>query len=622
MEPELELGQLAQLLQIERKEDFAMHEAMLKRRSIQERRQAGLTWFPLKINESGYGLGSYPFLVVENPGEKHKHYFQSSAPVQLFSAAPGYEDESINGTIGYVDDSRMKITFYADELPDWVDMGKIGVNLLFDTRTYDEMFKALNFFINVEKGRPKELRDTLLGKRAASFYRKSAVSSHKLNASQNEALQAIADAEDLAIVHGPPGTGKTTTLVEAIAALAARGEKMLVCAPSNAATDHLTRSMAAAGLNVVRIGNLARVETDASAHTIDVLLQNDKDFKQVKELKRRALDMRKMGGKYKRSFGREEAEQRKLLFAEAKNISKEARELEQYLVQRIVDQAQAITCTLIGATHEYLRDRIFDTVIIDEAGQAMEPACWVPVMKAKKVVMAGDPFQLPPTVKSQDAARAGLSTTLLDKAIKRQPVVNLLRTQYRMHEAIMEFSNREFYQGKLEAHDSVKHWHIATSPLPVEFVDTAGCGFDEEAGDDNESRRNPGEADVLQKHLEQLIELGLNTTSIAVISPYRAQIDLLEERIAHLPHVAVNTVDSFQGQERDVVYISLVRSNDKNELGFLKDYRRMNVAMTRARKKLVVIGDSATLGNDAFFSRFIEYAESLGAYRTAWEWMY
>jgi ATP-dependent RNA/DNA helicase IGHMBP2 len=275
--------------------------------------------------------------------------------------------------------------------------------------------------------------------------KKNKIFSQRLNDSQNEALQKMNEAEDLVIIHGPPGTGKTTTLVEGIKHFASPEKPWLVCAPSNAAADHLTRSIAASGLNVVRIGNLAKIEEDTTAHTLDVLLQQEKDFKQIRELKKRATELRKMGGKYKRSFGREEAEQRKLIFREAKELNREARELENYLVQKVLDKAHAITCTLIGSTHEYLKDKIFDTVVVDEAGQAMEPACWVPILKARRVILAGDPFQLPPTVKSQEAARRGLSVTLLEKAIQRHEGVQLLRTQYRMHHSIMEFSNQQFY---------------------------------------------------------------------------------------------------------------------------------------------------------------------------------
>ena len=616
-----ELGELASLLKIEREEDLSIHEAYLKKRSIQDRKQAGLTWFPLKIVETGFGLGSYPFIVVERPVDRHKHYFQSSAPVSLFSAQQGNEDESIQGTVGYADESRMKITFYLDELPDWVDDGKLGVNLMFDSKTYDEMFRALNVLINLEKGRSKDLRDIILGNKNPEFAKSPNVHSVLLNDSQNEALNSIIAADDVAIVHGPPGTGKTTTLVESIKFLVADGKKVMVTAPSNAAVDHLTRSIANAGVSIVRLGNLAKVEEDTTAHTLDVLLSQDRDFKQIRELKKRASEMRKMGSKYRRSFGREEAEQRKLLFQEAKNLNKEARELESYIVNKLIDQAQVIACTLIGSTHEYIRSKIFDIVVIDEAGQALEPACWVAILKAEKVVMAGDPFQLPPTVKSHEAERKGLTKTLLEKTIERLPQISLLKTQYRMHKDIMSFSNLKFYNNALEAHESVAMRGIGGLFPSVEFIDTAGCGYAEQESDENSSRSNPEEAHLLMRHFNQL-KLDLSDqSSVGVISPYRGQIDILSELFNDEKMVTVNTIDSFQGQERDVIYLSLVRSNDRSEIGFLKDYRRMNVAMTRARMKLVVIGDSATLGNDSFYSDFLDFAEKLGAYRTAWEFM-
>jgi ATP-dependent RNA/DNA helicase IGHMBP2 len=582
-----QLSRLSQILRIEQREDFAIHEAWLKKSSIGERKKNGITWFPLKITETGFGLGAYPFIVVErNPGDRLEHKFQSAAPVSLFSAADGNDAASVNGTIGYVDDQRMKISFFLDELPDWIDDGKLGVNLLFDSRTYDEMFKALNILINLEKGRLFQLRNILLGEKAPTFNSLPKVSSSRLNTSQNEALQNILEAEDFSIVHGPPGTGKTTTLVESIAEILKKEKQVMVCAPSNAATDHLARSLFAKGLKVVRIGNLAKVETDNTSLTLDVLLQQDREFKQIRELKKRAVELRKMGGKYKRNFGREEAEQRKLIFNEARNLNKEARELESYLVSKILDEAQVIACTLIGSTSDYLTGRKFSTVIIDEAGQGIEPAVWVPILKAEKVVMAGDPFQLPPTVKSQDAAHAGLTLTLLEKLIKSPEGVSLLRTQYRMHQDIMEFSNRKFYDGKLEAGTNNALWHLDFSPQVIEFVDTAGCGFEEEQSEESDSKCNPEEAKLLKKHFDAMTENQPAVFDVGVISPYRAQVELLQQEFAGNPMVTVNTVDSFQGQERDVIYISMVRSNDKAEIGFLRDYRRMNVAMTRAKKSL------------------------------------
>lgn len=618
-----ELGKLASLLQIEQTADFAIHEAWLRKSSIQERKREGITWFPLRIIETGYGLGAYPYVVVErNPADRLPHKFTSAAPVSIFTAHPDYEQMFLNGTIGYVDDQRMKISFIADELPEWMDMGKLGVNLLFDKRTYEEMFKALNFLINIEKGRTKELRDNILGYSSLSFYPKEKRNISTLNASQNEALQSIIDAEDMAIVHGPPGTGKTTTLVAAIGELLKEEKQIMVCAPSNAATDYLAANLHKKGIRVVRVGNLAKVETDNTALTLDVLLQQEKDFKQIKELKKRAIELRKMGGKYKRNFGREEAEQRKLIFKEARAMNSEARELESYLVQKVLDDAQVVACTLIGSTSDYIGDRRFSTVVIDEAGQGIEPAVWVPILKAEKVVMAGDPFQLPPTVKSHEAQEKGLAVTLLEKAVNRHERVSLLRTQYRMNEQIMEFSNRHFYEGKLEAAPSVKEWHLSFSEHPVEFIDTAGTGYEEKPGENNDSLCNPEEVQLIRKHFDTLKSTGLTHESVGIISPYRAQVDLLQAEFQSEKNIAVNTIDSFQGQERDIIYISLVRSNSESAIGFLKDYRRMNVALTRARKKLIVIGDSATLGTDRFYSDFLEYVESIEAYHTAWEYMY
>lgn len=616
-----ELGKLAEVLRVEQQEDFSQHEIYLKQRNIQDRKEAGLTWFPLKINETGFGLGAYPYIVVERPVDRHRHSFQGASPVSLFSAKEGNEDESIQGIVGYVDDTRMKIMFYRDELPDWIDEGKIGVNLLFDSKTYDEMFRALNEVINVESGRLKDLREKLLGYKNPEFYDRTNVHSVKLNESQNSALNDIVNAEDVAVVHGPPGTGKTTTLVEAVKELVKLEKKILVCAPSNAAVDHFTKCLAIEGVNVIRVGNISKIEPANSDRTLDVIISQHRDFKQIRELKKRAVELRKMGGKYKRSFGREEAEQRKLLFQEAKNLNKEARELEKYIVDTTIQSADVITSTLIGSTHEYLKECTFDVVIIDEAGQALEPGCWVPILKADKVVLAGDPFQLPPTVKSREAEKRGLTTTLLEKAIQRLPRISLLDVQYRMNSTIAAYSNHYFYSGKLNAHDSVAERRFDDAFLPVEFIDTAGCGFEESGDEDGSSKSNHEEARVVEAHLDQLLfSLGSND-SVAVISPYRGQVLLLQERFSGHEKVVVNTIDSFQGQERDVVYISLVRSNERGEIGFLKDYRRMNVAMTRAKKKLVVIGDSATLGEDKFFAGFLDYVEKSGSYRTAWEFM-
>jgi ATP-dependent RNA/DNA helicase IGHMBP2 len=346
-----------------------------------------------------------------------------------------------------------------------------------------------------------------------------------------------------------------------------------------------------------------------------------------------------MAHKYKRNFGKAERDQRKALFDEAHRIMRDVANVEQYVIDDVLARTQVIAATLIGANHHTVRSLQYETVVIDEAGQALEPACWVPILKARKVVLAGDHFQLPPTIKSDEAARAGLAKTLLEKCAEMHPdAVVLLEEQYRMHEEIMGFSSIEFYQNRLIANASVAHRTLFPGDLPVTFVDTAGCGFDEKL--EGTSSTNPEEAGFLLKHLTQLVE---NLTeknpafktgstadfpSIAVISPYKEQINILKNLLAEALHlkpflekIAVNTIDSFQGQERDVVYISMVRSNNEGEIGFLADIRRMNVAMTRARKKLVVIGDSATLSRLPFYADFITYTENLDAYRSAWEFM-
>ncbi len=619
-----ELVELTKMLRIEQKEDYELHDMWLKKTSVQERKKNGIAWFPLRIVETGYGMGDYPFLVVERHETETPHQFQGGAPAQLFSLSEGNDSENLQGTVVFADNTRMKISFTVDELPDWVDDGKLGVNLLFDSKTYDEMFKALNVLINLEKGRLKQLRDIVLGYAKPQFRNEAVPAVDHLNDSQNEALHQMVNAEDLALVHGPPGTGKTTTLVEGIFELSRQDIKILVCAPSNAATDHLAASLHRRGLRVVRIGNLSKIDEENESLTIESKIQQEKDFKQIREIKRRGIELRRMASKYKRNFGKAEADQRKLILHEARNLSKEAREMEDYLVNKVIDQAQVIATTLIGSASGYLQNQRFDAVVIDEAGQGIEAAVWVPLLKAEKVIMAGDPYQLPPTIKSQEAARLGLTKTLLEKAIERHERVSLLKVQYRMHERIMAYSNQRFYNNALEAHPNNQYRALDEHELVVEFVDTAGCGYEEEAGEQGESLQNREEAALVERHFDALRMRHGASFSVGFLSPYRAQVrlmqDLLKSKQDDRTNVTINTIDSFQGQERDVIYISLVRSNERSEIGFLKDYRRMNVAMTRARKKLVMIGDSATLGNDTFYAQLLELLEQQGGYTTAWEY--
>lgn len=613
-----ELGELAKLLQFEKKEDFLQFESALNNAPIKKRKADGITWYPLKITGRGFGMGSYPYLIVDrNPGESQIHKFNTSSPVSFFSTND--EEESLNGVVDYVEDHKMKITFYKDELPDWIENDKIGVNLMFDSRTYLEMERALNILINADGGRVKELRDILLGYKNTSRSNQGNVNIPTLNVSQNAAVNLVLQSDDVAIIHGPPGTGKTTTLVAAINELVNAGKKVLVCAPSNAAVNFLTLKLAQQSLKVVRVGNLSKIDFNLFPLTLEKIIQGEQEYKSIKEDKRRALDFRKMAQKYKRSFGPSEREQRKMLYREARDLIKNARETENYLIDKVIDQAQVVATTLIGSTHYSIRDRNFDVVVIDEAGQGLEPACWVPILKGERVIMAGDPLQLPPTVKSHDALRKGLSKTLIEKGIKRLDQTVLLDTQYRMNELIMSFSNDWFYEGKLKAASSVAKHNINDDHAEVEFIDTAGCGFEEKTGEYSLSKFNPEEGAIVLKRLE---DIKSEDVSIAIISPYKEQVLWLKSSVKSIDNITINTIDSFQGQERDVVIISLVRNNDSGTIGFLKDYRRMNVAMTRAKKKLIVIGDSATIGQDKFYVKFLNFCENQGSYRSAWEYLY
>jgi superfamily I DNA and/or RNA helicase len=629
-----ELQRLLHLLKTEKEEDLRQYELYLKNTNLQQRKQAGLCWYPVEIKETGYGLGDYPYIVVERPTMRDTpHQFSGGKLAGVFTNNEHYPGESVNGTVHFVSGNTMKIVLGGNELPDWISEGKIGVNVSFDERSYREMEEAVKRVIKAEDNRLAELREIILGDEAPRYNKAvHAVNIPSLNDSQNQAVNKIMSAIDIAVMHGPPGTGKTTTLVQAIKQLSKTESTILVCAPSNAAVDLLTERLSAQGLSVVRVGNLARVDEEMLQYTLEGRLEGHTYAKDVKRLKKQADEYRRMATKYKRQFGREEREQRNLLLKEARNLVQDATKLEDYAVMDILNKADVVTCTLVGSVNRYLEGKRFETVVIDEAAQALEPATWIPIAKANKVILAGDPFQLPPTVKSVEASKAGLSTTLIEKCLNRLPEVSLLNVQYRMHEAIMGFSNREFYNNELRADASVAgHTIDLPDNAPLVFIDTAGCSFDEKQNPETQSLYNPGEFDILRKHLDALLAPAHDHAEalpdIGIISPYREQVKYMQEQLAKDPSIPegldldIDTIDSFQGQERDVIYISLVRSNEKAEIGFLADYRRMNVAMTRARKKLVIIGDSATLGQHRFYRDFLEYVEDVGAYHSAWEWM-
>lgn len=632
------LQKLKELLKIERDEDFRLYRELFLRVSIEQRKKNGVTWYPIKINSNELGYGDLLHLEVERTAALDMaHQFSSGKNVSLFS---NRQDEilEISGTIKSVSKNSMKLIVNCDELPDWCYEGKLGINIQFDDNSYTEMQKALDEVVISKNNRIAELRDIIEGNTVATFKKiNEELIVPSLNLSQNRAVRHVLSVNDIGIIHGPPGTGKTTSLVQAIQLTLQSELQVLVCAPTNAAIDVLTEKLLEAGVDVLRLGHPARISEDLLKSSVDGKVSASPYYKDIKNLRRNAEEYFRMAGKYKRVFGKEDAKQRAAFYAEAKNCIKEARLLEEYVTDELFRNSQVICCTPVTSTHRALSKKRFDTLFFDEASQALEPMVWIPLLKCKRLILAGDHFQLPPVVKSLDAKKEGLDITLLDKCIPYQEMVVLLNRQYRMSNAIMGFSNSFFYKGELIADDSVSNhslYHDENSNLnkSIEFIDTAGCGFDEIQNPETLSYFNPKEAEVLFKHLSALLEEynipeGLAALDIGIISPYKEQYGHLKEQASfqnfeqgRLHSLNIKTIDGFQGEERDIIYISLVRSNDKQEIGFLSDLRRMNVAITRAKKKLVVIGDSATIGANPFYKSFLEYCEQNGLYRTAWEW--
>lgn len=633
---------LTELLKLEKDADLKSYKDLTDSSSAADRRSYGLSWYPVAIRDTEIGRGDY--LTVELERTTHQdlsHQFRFGSSVALFSNHDAGIDR-IEGTVTYVGGSKIKISLKVDELPDWSRQGKLGIDLLFDNYTYDEMQYALKTATSllkdsqegvVSKSPVLPLLKVLTGATKPGFKPlKYHYEIPALNEKQQEAVQKILEANELAIVHGPPGTGKTTTLVQAIKALVkSNGKQILVVAPSNTAVDLLTEKLADEGLDVLRMGNPARVSEKLLSLTIDGKMAGHESLKAIKKLKKQASEYKNMAHKYKRNFGRAEQEQRKALFSEAHKLVKEADNTEQYIIDQLLAKAQVISATLVGANHHLLKNIEFDTVIIDEAGQALEPGCWIPILKSAKLVLAGDHCQLSPTIKSAEAARKGLSKTLLEKTVALHPeAVILLEEQYRMHEDIMGYSSGVFYDGLLKAHTSVADKLLFSGDKPLLFIDTAGRGFEEKQ--EGTSVVNPDEAGFLLQHLADYIDVlkthynAADFPSIGIIAPYMEQVKVLRSGLTSsvIPEqlrskITINTVDSFQGQEREIIYLSLTRSNDEQTIGFLSDIRRMNVAMTRAKKKLVVIGDSATLSKLDFYADFVRYADEKLGYHSAWE---
>ena len=569
----------------------------------------GLALHPLIVTRKNFGYADYPEISFRLAFPPETNLFKDGAAFECFISG----EEPIKGILLSLDGKSGEFRLFAPDFPDWIEDNGVGIKLAPDQRTTHIMKTVLNeleanknqllLFEQLHEGKEssaKSLQNTDLSFR-----------NNRLNESQQQAVKAVVQNESIVIVHGPPGTGKTTTLIEAITQLIKQGEKILVSAPSNTAVDTIVRGLITAGVKVLRVGNSSKADEEVFPYTPEGKLSNSKQQKEIKQLKMRAEEFRKMALKYKRSFGKAEREQRNLLFKEVKSIRAEIKKLQAYNEEKLYTEADVIAGTPIGLYDAKTSQLKFDSLVIDEAGQCIEPLAWCLFPLAQKIVLAGDHLQLPPTVLSEEALRKGFNRSILEVAIQSLKNVYLLNTQYRMRESIAGFSSDYFYEGLL-----LSASHLSNTGQHITFIDTAGSGYQEVQGNDGMSLQNKGELDIVIKLMETE---NLNPRTTAFISPYSGQVAAAREVLPR--EMRISTIDSFQGQEKETIILSLVRSNDEGIIGFLKDYRRMNVAITRAKEQLFVIGDSATIGADPFYNSFLGYVEKMGVYRTVWEFL-
>lgn len=604
------------LLEMEHAAEREAFKKLTETMGLQRKVKRGDAWFPITTGKAFYNsLNQYVIEVFRNADEDTDHNFEYGKPLMFFSIngdKPHYYNISAN--VSYVDGNRMLVVLpSADSAASLMQVEGLGVQLSFDETSYRAMFDALDRVIKAKNGRLAYLRDLFASKVPAATFSFSDISLPWLNATQQHAVNEVLRAKDVAIVHGPPGTGKTTTLVEAINETLARESQVLVCAQSNMAVDWISEQLVDRGINVLRIGNPTRVNDKMLGFTYERRFEAHPDYSQLWAIRKAIRELRMQ------RKGRTENWHQKM-----DRLRSRATELEISINADLFGQARVIASTLVGASNKILDGQHYSTLFIDEAALALEPACWIAIRRANRVILAGDHCQLPPTVKSIAALKAGLGKTLMERIVDSKPeVVTLLDTQYRMNEEIMRFSSSWFYDGKVKAAPITVHRGILDYDTPIEWVDDV-ANDDETVGEtfvgETFGRINKVEArqvmELLQAYFEKIGKQRILDESIdvGIISPYRAQVQYLRHLIKketffkpfrHL--LSVNTVDGFQGQERDIIIVSLVRSNNDGQIGFLRDLRRMNVAMTRARSKLIIIGDHETLAHHEFYKKLYEY---------------
>lgn len=638
------------LLQLEYYTEKEAFRKLTEQMGMQRKVKRGDAWFPLQVGKSFYNsLNQTAIEVFRTSDQDIEHNFEFGRPVMFFRSERSEELKyfSFTGTVSYVDGDRMVVTVPDSapllELQQSTD--PIGVQLSFDETSYKLMFEALDRVMKAKNNRLAYLRDLFYSHQKAGRFSFEPMKFPWLNPTQERAVNEVLWAKDVAIVHGPPGTGKTTTLVEAINETLMRESQVLVCAQSNMAVDWISEKLVDRGINVLRIGNPTRVNDKMLGFTYERRFESHPDYPQLWAIRKAIRELRK-----NRKKGSENYHQK------MDRLKSRAAEIELRINAELFGEARVIACTLVGSAHHLLEGMKFGTLFIDEAAQALEAACWIPMRRASRVILAGDHCQLPPTVKSIAALRAGLGKTLMERIAENKPeVVTLLKIQYRMNDEIMRFSSDWFYGGKVESAPQIKYRSVLDYDHPITWIDTSNeenqitiegedapedsastsssvsaanqnsdLNFKEQFVGESFGRINKAEAELTlltlaeyftkigkQRVLEERIDVG-------IISPYRAQVQYLKKLIKKYeffkPYrrlISVNTVDGFQGQERDVILISLVRSNDEGQIGFLKDLRRMNVAMTRARMKLIILGNKDTMTKHPFYKKLWEYVEAI-----------
>lgn len=666
------------LLQLEYYTEKEAFRKLTEQMGMQRKVKRGDAWFPLRVGKSFYNsLNQTAIEVFRTSDQDIEHNFEFGRPVMFFMVKKMDKNEnqgntalqlsenanqkvqssnlkvqsikyfSFTGTVSYVDGDRMVITV-PDSAP-LLDLQQstepIGVQLSFDETSYKLMFEALDRVMKAKNNRLAYLRDLFYSHQKAGRFSFEPMKFPWLNPTQERAVNEVLWAKDVAIVHGPPGTGKTTTLVEAINETLMRESQVLVCAQSNMAVDWISEKLVDRGVNVLRIGNPTRVNDKMLGFTYERRFESHPDYPQLWAIRKAIRELRK-----NRKKGSENYHQK------MDRLKSRAAEIEIRINSELFGEARVIACTLVGSAHRLLEGMKFGTLFIDEAAQALEAACWIPMRRANRVILAGDHCQLPPTVKSIAALRAGLGKTLMERIAENKPeVVTLLKIQYRMNDEIMRFSSDWFYGGKVESAPQIKYRSVLDYDHPITWIDTSNeenqitiegedapedsastsssvsaanqnsdLNFKEQFVGESFGRINKAEAELTLLTLaEYFTKIGKQrvlseSIDVGIISPYRAQVQYLKKLIKKYeffkPYrrlISVNTVDGFQGQERDVILISLVRSNDEGQIGFLKDLRRMNVAMTRARMKLIILGNKDTMTKHPFYKKLWEYVEAI-----------